>query len=91
MMKDTDRRGRGGGDGRRAVVGAGRLAVCLCGRVEGHSVLRNPALPSVVLRWERVWCRKLCGDAILWGRWVLGWGVRLGHRFWGVGGLLVTL
>lgn len=91
MMKDTDRCGRGGGDGGRAVVSAGRLAVRLCGRVEGHGVLRNPALPGVVLCRERVRCRKLCGDAILWGRRVLGWGVRLGHRFWGVGGLLVTL
>lgn len=91
MMKDTDRCGRGGGDGGRAVVSAGRLTVRLCGRVEGHGVLRNAALPGVVLRRKRVWCRKLCGDAILWGRWVLGWGVRLGHRFWGVCGLLVTL
>lgn len=88
MVKDTDRCGRGGG---RAVVSAGRLAVRLCGRVEGHGVLGHPALPGVVLRRERVRCRKLCGNAILWGRRVLGWGVRLGHRFWGVGGLLVTL
>lgn len=91
MMKGTDRCGRGGGDGGRAVVSAGRLAVRLCGRVEGHGVLGDPALPGVVLRWKRVRCRELCGDAILWGRWVLGWGVRLGHRFRGVGGLLVTL
>lgn len=91
MLKDTDRCGRGGGDGRRAVVGAGRLAVRLCGRVEGHGVLRNPALPGVVLRGKRVGRRKLSRDAILWGRRELGWGVRLGHRFWGVGGLLVTL
>ena len=90
-MKDTDRCGRGGGDGGRAVVSAGRLAVRLCGRVQGHGVLGNPALPGVVLCRKRVRCRKLCGDAILWGRRVLGWGVRLGHRFWGVGGLLVTL
>lgn len=91
MVKDTDRCGRGGGDGGRAVVSAGRLAVRLCGRVEGHGVLGHPALPGVILRRERVRCRKLCGNAILWGRRVLGWGVRLGHRFWGVGGLLVTL
>lgn len=91
MLRDTDRCGRGGGDGGRAVVSAGRLAVRLCGSVQGHGMLRNPALPGVVLRRKRVWCRKLCGDAILWGGWVLGWGVRLGHRFWGVGGLLVTL
>lgn len=90
-MKDTDRCGRGGGDGGRAVVSAGRLAVRLCGRVESHSVLRDPALPGVVLCRERVRCRELGGDAILWGRRVLGWGVRLGHRFRWVGGLLVTL
>lgn len=90
-MEDTDRCGRGGGDGGRAVVSAGRLAVRLRGRVQGHGVLGDPALPSVVLCRERVRCRKLCGYAILWGRWVLGWGVRLGHGFWGVGGLLVTL
>lgn len=91
MMKDTDRCGRGGGDGGRAVVSAGRLAVRLCGRVQGHGVLGDPALPGVVLCREWVRRRKLCGDAILWGRWVLGWGVRLGHRFRRVGGLLVTL
>lgn len=91
VMKDTDRCGRGGGDGGRAVVSAGRLAVRLCGRVQGHGMLGNPALPGVVLCRERVWCRKLCWDSILWGRWVLGCGVRLGHRFWGVSGLLVTL
>lgn len=91
MMKNTDRCGRGGGDGGRAVVSAGRLAVRLCWRVEGHGVLGHPALPGVVLRWKRVRCRELCGNTILWGRRVLGWGVRLGHRFWGVGGLLVTL
>lgn len=90
-MEDTDRCGRGGGDGGRAVVSAGRLAVRLCGRVQGHGVLGDPALPAVVLRRKGVRRRKLCGDAILWGRWVLGWGVRLGHRFRGVGGLLVTL
>lgn len=90
-MEDTDRCGRGGCDGGRAVVGAGRLAVRLCGGVQGHGVLGDPALPGVVLRLERVRRRELCGDAILWGRGVLGWGVRLGHRFWGVGGLLVTL
>lgn len=89
-MEDTDRCGRGGGDGGRAVVSAGRLAVRLCGRVQSHGVLGNPALPSVVLCWERVRRRKLCGYAVLWGR-ELGWGIRLGHRFWGVGGLLVTL
>lgn len=91
MMEDTDRCGRGGGDGGRAVVSAGRLAVRLCGRVQGHGVLGDPALPAVVLCRERVRRRELRRDAILWGRWVLGWGVRLGHRFWGVGGLLVTL
>lgn len=91
MMADTDRRGRGGGDGWRAVVSASRLAVRLCGRVQSHGVLGDPTLPCVVLCRKRVWRRKLCRDAILWGRWVLGWGVRLGHRFWGVGGLLVTL
>lgn len=91
VMEDTDRCGRGGGDGRRAVVSASRLAVRLCGRVEGHGVLGNPALPGVVLCRKWVRCRELCGDAILWGRGVLGWGVRLGHRFWGIGGLLVTL
>lgn len=81
-MMDTDRCGRGGGDGGRAVVSAGRLAVRLCGRVEGHGVLRNPALPGVVLRWKRVWCRKLCGDTILWGGgyWagVYGWAIASG-------------
>lgn len=91
MVKDTDRCGRAGGDGGRAVVGAGRLAVRLCGRVQRHGVLRDPALPGVVLRWERVRRRELCGDPVLWGGRVLGWGVRLGHRFWRVGGLLVTL
>lgn len=91
MVEDTDRCGRGGGDGGRAGVSAGRLAVRLCGRVQGHGVLGDPTLPGVVLCRERVWGRKLCGDAILWGRRVLGWGVRLGHGFWGVGGLLVTL
>lgn len=91
MVKGTDRCGRGGGDAGRAVVSAGRLAVRLRGRVQGHGVLRDPALPGVVLRRKRVRRRKFCGDTILWGRRVLGWGVRLGHRFWGVGGLLVTL
>lgn len=91
VMKGTDRCGRGGGDGGRAVVSAGRLAVRLCGRVQGHGVLGHPALPGVVLRRERVRRRKLCRDAILWGRRVLGGGVGLGHRFRRVGGLLVTL
>lgn len=91
VLEDTDRCGRGGGDGRCAVVSAGLLIVRLCGRVQGHGVLGNPALPGVVLRRERVRCSKLCGDAILRGRGVLGWGVRLGHRFWRVSGLLVTL
>lgn len=91
MLRSTDRCARGGADVGRAVVGAGRLAVRLCGRVQGHGVLGDPALPGVVLRRERVRRRKLCGDAILWWGRVLGCGVRLGHRFWGVGGLLVTL
>lgn len=90
-MEDTDRRRRGGGDGGRAAVAARRLAVCLRGRVQGHGVLGDPALPAVVLRRERVRRRKFGGNAILWGGWVLGGGVRLGHGFWGVGGLLVTL
>ena len=91
VMEDTDRCGRGGGDGGWAAVSAGRLAVRLCGRVQGHGVLGDPALAGVVLRGERVRRCKLCGDAVLWGGRVLGWGVRLGHRFRGVAGLLVTL
>jgi len=91
MMKDTDRCGRGGGDGGRADIGAGRLAVRLRRRVEGHGVLGHPALPAVVLRRKRVRRRELRGDAVLWGRRVLGRGVRLGHGVRGVGGLLVTL
>lgn len=90
-MEDTDRCGRGGGDAGCAVVSAGRLAVSLRGRVQGHGVLGDPALPGVVLCRERVRRRKLCGYAVLWGRRVLGRGVRLGHRFRGVGGLLATL
>lgn len=90
-MEDTDRCGRGGADGGCAVVSAGRLAVRLRGRVQSHGVLRDPALPAVVLRGERVRRRKFCGDAVLWGGRVLGRGVGLGHRFRGVGGLLVTL
>lgn len=91
VLEDTDRCGRGGGDGGRAAVGAGRLVVRLCGRVQCHGMLRDATLSRVVLRGQRVWRRKLRWDAILWGRRVLGWGVRLGHRFWWVGGLLVTL
>lgn len=90
-MEDTDRCGRGGADGGRAVVSAGRLAVRLRGRVQGHGVLGDPALPGVVLCRQRVRCRELRGYAILWGRRVLGGGVRLGHGVRGVGGLLVTL
>lgn len=90
-MEDTDRCGRGGGDGGRAAVSAGRLAVRLCGRVQGHGVLGDPALPAVVLRRERVRRRELGGYAVLWGGRVLGGGVGLGHGFGGVGGLLVTL
>lgn len=90
-MEDTDRCGRGGADGGRAVVSAGRLAVRLRGRVQGHGVLGDPALPGVVLCRQRVRRRELRGYAILWGRRVLGGGVRLGHGVWGVGGLLVTL
>lgn len=90
-MEDTDRCGRGGGDAGRAVVSAGRLAVRLRGRVQGHGVLGDPALPAVVLCRERVGRRKLGGYAVLWGGWVLGGGVRLGHGVRGVGGLLVTL
>lgn len=91
LLSGTDRYSRVGGDGGRVVVGARRLTVRLCGGVEGHGVLGNPVLPGVVLRGEGVGCRKLGRDAILWGRRVLGRRVRLGHGFWGVGGLLVTL
>lgn len=90
MMEDTDRCGRAGVDGGRAAVAAGRLAVCLRGRVQSHGVLGDAALAAVVLRWESVRRRKLCRDAVLWGR-ELGGVIGLGHRFWGVGGLLVTL
>lgn len=90
MMEDTDRCGRAGADGGRAAVAAGRLAVCLRGRVQSHGVLGDAALAAVVLRGERVRRRKLCRDAVLWGR-ELGGVIGLGHRFWGVGGLLVTL
>lgn len=90
-MEDTDRCRRGAGDGGCAVVSAGRLAVRLRGRVQGHGVLGDAALPGVVLCRERVRRRKLCVYAVLWGRRVLGRGVGLGHRFRGVGGLLVTL
>lgn len=89
-MEDTDRCGRAGADGGRAAVAAGRLAVCLRGRVQSHGVLGDAALAAVVLRGECVRCRKLCRDAVLWGR-ELGGVIGLGHRFWGVGGLLVTL
>lgn len=90
MMEDTDRCGRAGADGGRAAVAAGRLAVCLRRRVQSHGVLGDTALSAIVLRGERVRRRKLCRDAILWGR-ELGGVIGLGHRFWGVGGLLVTL
>lgn len=89
-MEDTDRCGRAGADGGRAAVAAGRLAVRLRGRVQSHGVLGDAALAAVVLRGERVRRRKLCWDAVLWGR-ELGGVIGLGHRFWGVGGLLATL
>lgn len=91
QVEETDRCRRGGAEGGCAVVAAGRLAVRLRGRVQGHGVLGDPALPAVVLRGQRVRRRKLCGDAVLWGGRVLGRGVGLGHGVRGVGGLLVTL
>lgn len=54
-------------------------------------MLRYRALPRVVLRGVGVRRGVLCGDPVLGGRGVLGWGVGLSHRVRRSRGVLVTL